>query len=184
MAAQETSNLRGPAPFQQAYLGQRRMARTQLAKIRWWRVALAWGLFTVFMVLLVYVQAQASVHPVPWRLVVLGPLLDCVSWMVLTPVVFWLAAHFDLTTPRRRLPHLLLHAGASFGLTLLQRALSRTGLALLAVPGIHLSGSALLATVNVWVPLCGLSGRRGCTGQTSTTHPLSGFLLQTGGFTR
>lgn len=72
IAAQETSNLRGPAPFQQAYLGQRRMARTQLAKIRWWRVALAWGLFTVFMVLLVYVQAQASVHPVPWRLVVLG----------------------------------------------------------------------------------------------------------------
>ena len=129
------------------------MARTQLAKIRWWRVALAWGLFTVFMVLLVYVQTQASVHPLPWRTVVLGPLLDCVSWMVLTPVVFWLAAHFDLTTPYRRLPHLLLHAGASFGLTLLQRALSRTGLALLAVPNVHLSWSALLATVNVWVPL-------------------------------
>ncbi|RYF04588.1 MAG: histidine kinase [Deltaproteobacteria bacterium] len=73
--------------------------------------------------------------------------------MVLTPVVFWLAARFDLTTPFRRLPHLLLHAGASFGLTLLQRALSRTGLALLAVPGIQLSWSALLATVNVWVPL-------------------------------
>ncbi|RZK29094.1 MAG: sensor histidine kinase [Hymenobacter sp.] len=122
-------------------------------RIPWLRVALAWGIFTVFMVLLVYVQTSANIRPLPWRAVVLAPLLDCVLWMLLTPLIFWLAAHFDLSNSRHRFLQFLVHAGASFGLTTAQRVLSAAGLYVVGVPGPALAWSAILATVNVWVPL-------------------------------
>ncbi|RZK22287.1 MAG: sensor histidine kinase [Hymenobacter sp.] len=124
-----------------------------LRRIPWLRVALAWGMFTAFMLLLVYVQASASVRPLPWRDVVLAPLLDCLLWMLFTPLIFWLAARFDLSTRRHRFAHFCVHAGASLALTITQRVLSAAGLHLLGVSGLPLVWSAILATVNVWVPL-------------------------------
>ena len=126
----------------------------QLARIKWWRLALAWALFILFMILLVYVQAMSSPQPVSWRAIVLGPLLNGVLWMLLTPLVFGLAARFDLTSGRRRLvPYGLAHALASVVLTLLFRLLSVAGQVVLAVPGVAFSWPTVLSSVNIWVPL-------------------------------
>ncbi|MBC6992215.1 sensor histidine kinase [Hymenobacter sp. BT491] len=125
----------------------------KLEKIKWGRVALAWALFTVFMVALVYAQALTSGTRVPWRTAVLGPLVYGGLWTLLTPVVFWLAARFDLTAGRRRmLPYALVHVGSSVALTAVFRTLYVALLYLLAVPGTVLSWAAILSSVNVWVP--------------------------------
>jgi two-component system LytT family sensor kinase len=90
----------------------------------------------------VYAQALSGAGPVPWRTVVLAPLLYGLIWLLLTPVVFWLAASFDLTAgPRGRLVALLVHAGASVGLTVLFRMLYLTGLVLVGAQGSYSRGS-------------------------------------------
>lgn len=125
----------------------------KLEKINWLRIALAWGLFTLFMMGVVYAQALSGAGPVHWRTAILGPLVYGLIWLLLTPVVFWLAASFDLTAgPRGRLTALLVHAGASVGLTVLFRAFYVTGLVLVGVPGVGLSWATILSSVNVWLP--------------------------------
>jgi signal transduction histidine kinase len=126
----------------------------RLERINWGRIALAWGLFALFMMGLLYGQALSRGTAVHWRQVVLSPLLHSLLWALLTPLVFWLAARFDLTTRPRRWPaYLLLHAGASLVLTLGQRATYLVLLRLLAVPGTVVSWSAMVGSLNVWVPL-------------------------------
>jgi two-component system LytT family sensor kinase len=126
----------------------------KLEKINWLRIALAWGLFSLFMMGVVYAQALSGAGPVPWRTVVLGPLVYGLIWLLFTPVVFWLAASFNLTAgPRGRLVALLVHAGASVGLTVLFRMLYVTGLVLGKAPGIVISWATILASVNVWLPV-------------------------------
>jgi two-component system LytT family sensor kinase len=101
----------------------------------------------------VYAQALSGAGPVPWRTVILGPLVYELIWLLLTPVVFWLAASFDLTAgPRGRLVALLVHACASVGLPLLFRVLYLTGLVLVGTTELVFSWTTVLASVNVWHP--------------------------------
>ena len=73
---------------------------------------------------------------------------------LLTPLVFVLATRFDLTAGRAHwLPYLLAHAGASVLLTVVYRALYLTALFLVGAPGVTVSWAAILATVNVWIPM-------------------------------
>jgi len=125
-----------------------------LHRLTWFRVALAWGVFTLFMMLLVYGQALTSGTTVHWRTAVLGPLVYGLIGTLLTPLVFELATRFNLTAGRARLlPYLLGHAVASVALTVVYRTLYLTLLYLLAVPRVHLSWAAILNSVNVWIPI-------------------------------
>lgn len=125
----------------------------KLEKINWLRIALAWGMFSVFMIVVVYVQALSGAGPVSWRTAVLGPLLYGLIWMLFTPLVFWLAARFDLTAGRRGwVSSALVHAGASMFLTVLFRVLHVTLLFLMGAPGIVLSWATILSNVNIWIP--------------------------------
>ncbi|TGD79899.1 sensor histidine kinase [Hymenobacter wooponensis] len=124
----------------------------KLEKVKWFRIALAWGLFTLFMIVVVYAQALTGAGPVHWRTAVLAPLVYGLIWTLLTPVVFWLAARFDLTAGRRRwVASLLVHAAASVLLTLLFRILHVTVLYLMAVPGTVLSWATIMSSVNIWI---------------------------------
>ena len=125
-----------------------------LRRITWFRIAQAWALFALFMVLVIYGQAVTSPVPLHWRTLLLGPLVYGVIGTLLTPVVFVLAARFDLTAGRARwLPRLLAHAVASAGLTVAYRGLYLTALAGLGAPGVRASWDAVLASVNVWIPI-------------------------------
>lgn len=89
-----------------------------LHRVTWLRIAAAWGLFTLFMLVLMYVQAITRATPWHGRTLLLAPLIYGLLGTLLTPVVFVLAQRFDLTAGRARLfPRLLLHAGASVALT-------------------------------------------------------------------
>lgn len=123
-------------------------------RITWLRIATAWGLFALFMILLVYGQAASSAAPLHWRTLLLGPLIYGLIGTLLTPVVFMLAARFDLTAGRSRwLPNLLAHAGASVVVTIVYRALFLTALYLVGASKAPLSWAAILATVNFWIPI-------------------------------
>lgn len=125
-----------------------------LHRLTWLRVALAWGVFTLLMILLVYGQALTSGTSIHWRTVLLGPLIYGLIGTLLTPLVFELATRFNLTAGRARwLPYLLVHAGASVLLTVVYRALYLSLLFLVAVPGVHVSWAAILGSVNVWIPI-------------------------------
>lgn len=63
-------------------------------------MAAAWGTFALFTILVAYGQAVTGTGPVLWRTVLLGPLLYGPIGTLLTPVVFVLAARFDLTAGR------------------------------------------------------------------------------------
>ncbi|UOQ76572.1 histidine kinase [Hymenobacter sp. 5516J-16] len=125
-----------------------------LERIKWGRIALAWLLFALFMMGLVYGQAVSRGAAVHWRTVVLVPLLHSLLWALLTPVVFALASRFDLTAGRRGwLTKFLVHIGVGIALTLGYRAAYVLLLRLLAVPGTEVSWSAIVASLNVWVPM-------------------------------
>jgi two-component system LytT family sensor kinase len=115
-------------------------------------IALAWLLFSGFMVLLVFAQNLSAGTPTHWGETLGGRLLHGLLWGLLTPVVFALATRFDLTE-RRRLPHLLVHAAASYGLTLVYR-LAYAGV--MTVFGAQPSGFSLgqvIVNANTWVPI-------------------------------
>jgi signal transduction histidine kinase len=116
-------------------------------------IALAWLLFSGFMVLLVFAQNLSAGTPTHWGETLGGRLLHGLLWGLLTPVVFALAQRFDLTEPRRRLANLLVHAAASYGLTLVYR-LAYAGLMTLfgALPGAF-SLPQVLVNANTWVPI-------------------------------
>jgi two-component system LytT family sensor kinase len=116
-------------------------------------IALAWLLFSGFMVLLVFAQNLSAGTPTHWGETLGGRLLHGLLWGLLTPVVFALATRFDLTEHRRRLANLLVHATASYGLTLLYR-LAYAGLMTLgeALPSGFSLGTALV-NANTWVPI-------------------------------
>jgi anti-sigma regulatory factor (Ser/Thr protein kinase) len=123
-------------------------------RITWLRVAWAWGIFTLFMMALAYGQALTGVLPLHWRTLLLSPLIYGLIGTLLTPVVFQLATRFSLTASRARwLPYLLVHAGASVGLTILYRGLYLGTLYLTGTPGVQVSWTAILASVNVWIPI-------------------------------
>ncbi|OUJ70474.1 sensor histidine kinase [Hymenobacter crusticola] len=123
-------------------------------RLTWFRVALAWGVFTLLMILLVYGQALTNGTPLHWRTLVLGPLIYGLIGTLLTPLVFELATRFNLTTSRARwLPYLLLHAAASVLLTIIYRTFYLSALYLVAAPGVHVSWAAIIGSVNVWVPI-------------------------------
>jgi two-component system LytT family sensor kinase len=125
-----------------------------LHRITWLRVALAWGLFTLFMVVLVYGQAITGATPWHWRTLLLGPLIYGLIGTLLTPLVFVLAARFNLTAGRAHwLPYLLVHAGSSVGLTIVYRSLYVGALYLTGAPGVQVSWTVILASVNVWIPI-------------------------------
>lgn len=116
-------------------------------------IALAWLLFSGFMVLLMFVQNLSAGTPTNWREALGGRLLHGLIWGLLTPLVFALATRFNLTDSRHRLPHLLVHAGASYGLTLVYRlgyaaVMHGTG----AAPG-SFSLATVVANANNWVPI-------------------------------
>ena len=125
-------------------------------RISWLRVALAWGVFALFMLVLVTGQALTGAEPLHWRPLVLGPLLYGLIGLLLTPLVFRLATRFNLTAPAGRarwLPYLLGHAGASVGITILYRGLYLGALHLTGTLGGPLSWQLILASVNVWIPI-------------------------------
>lgn len=125
-------------------------------RISWLRVALAWGVFALFMLVLVTGQALTGTAPLHWRPLVLGPLLYGLIGLLLTPLVFRLATRFNLTAPAGRarwLPYLLVHAGASVGITILYRSLYLGALHLTGTLGGPLSWQLVLASVNVWIPI-------------------------------
>ncbi|HET9505618.1 MAG TPA: histidine kinase [Hymenobacter sp.] len=116
-------------------------------------IALAWLLFSGFMVLLIFGQNLSAGTPTNWGEALGGRLLHGLIWGLLTPVVFALAARFDLTERRRWLPKLLVHAAASYGLTLTYRlayagAMAAAG----ALPG-GFSLASVVANANNWVPI-------------------------------
>jgi two-component system LytT family sensor kinase len=116
-------------------------------------IALAWLLFSGFMVLLVFAQNLSAGTPTHWGETLGGRLLHGLLWGLLTPVVFALATRFDLTEHRRRLANLLVHAAASYSLTLFYR-LAYAGLMALfgALPG-GFSLGTVLVNANTWVPI-------------------------------
>ena len=123
-------------------------------RLTWLRVALAWGVFTLFMLVLGYGQALTGATPLHWRTLLLGPLIYGLIGTLLTPVVFRLATRFDLTAGRAHwLPYLLVHAGASVGLTILYRSLYVGALYVCGAAGGPVSWALILATVNVWIPI-------------------------------
>jgi two-component system LytT family sensor kinase len=123
-------------------------------RITWLRVALAWGVFTLFMMVLAYGQALTGATPLHWRTLLLGPFIYGLIGTLLTPVVFRLATRFNLTAGRAHwLPYLLVHAGASVGLTILYRSLYVGALYLCGAPGVQASWAFILASVNVWIPI-------------------------------
>ena len=123
-------------------------------RISWLRVALAWGGFSLFMMLLLTGQALTGATPLPWRTLLLGPLIYGLIGLLLTPIVFRLATRFPLTAGRARwLPYLLVHAGASVGLTILYRGLYFGALFLTGTLGGPLSWRLILASVNSWISL-------------------------------
>ncbi|RAK62363.1 sensor histidine kinase [Hymenobacter edaphi] len=125
-----------------------------LERMKWGRIALAWLLFALFMMGLVYGQAVSRGAAVHWRTVVLSPLLHSLLWALLTPVVFALASRFDLTAGRRGLlVKLLVHVAAGVALTVGYRAVYVLVLRLLAVPGTEVSWAAIVSSLNVWVPM-------------------------------
>lgn len=129
----------------------------RLQRINWGRIALAWALFALFMMGLLYGQTLSRGAAVHWRQVILSPLLDSLLWALLTPVVFWLAARFDLTTARRRWPaYLLVHAGAGLALTVGQRTAYLLLIQGLAVPSPPFSWAAIVTSLNLWVLLYGI----------------------------
>jgi two-component system LytT family sensor kinase len=116
-------------------------------------IALAWLLFSGFMVLLMFAQNISAGTPTHWGETLGGRLLHGLLWGLLTPVVFALAQRFDLTERRHRLSHLLVHAAASYGLTLVYR-LAYAGL--MSVFGVLPGGFSLgtvLVNANNWVPI-------------------------------
>ena len=125
-----------------------------LRRISWYRVAAAWGVFAVFVGLVVCGQAAAEAGPVHWRTLLLGPLLYSLTGALLTPVVFVLAARFDLTKGRaRHLSCLLVHAVASVGLTVAFRALFLGALYLVGGSATPVSWPAVVSAVNFWIPI-------------------------------
>lgn len=125
-----------------------------LRRISWYRVAAAWGMFALFMGLVVCGQAAIGAGPVHWRTLLLGPLLYSLIGALLTPVVFMLAARFDLTKGRaRRLPYLLVHAAASVGLTVVFRALFLGTLYLVGGAATPVSWPTVVSAVNFWIPI-------------------------------
>jgi two-component system LytT family sensor kinase len=115
-------------------------------------IALAWLLFSGFMVLLVFAQNLSAGTPTHWGETLGGRLLHGLLWGLLTPVVFALATRFDLTEPRR-LANLLVHAAASYGLTLVYRlAYAELMMLVGALPG-GFSLGTVFANANTWVPI-------------------------------
>ena len=116
-------------------------------------IALAWLLFSGFMVLLIFVQNLSAGTPTDWREALGGRLLHGLIWGLLTPMVFALATRFDLTERRHLLLKLLVHAGASYGLTLAYRLVYAGAMAAVgALPnGFVLAG--VFANANTWVPI-------------------------------
>jgi two-component system LytT family sensor kinase len=125
-----------------------------LSRISWLHMVAAWGVFAFFMMLVVYGQAITGSGPVLWRTLLLGPLLYGLIGALLTPVVFVLAARFDLTAGRARwLPNLLVHAVASVAITVVYRALFLATLYLVGGSETPVSWATILAGVNFWIPL-------------------------------
>ena len=125
-----------------------------LNRLTWFRMAAAWGAFALFMMLVAYGQAVTGTGPVLWRTVLLGPLLYGLIGTLLTPVVFVLAARFDLTAGRARwLPYLLVHAAASVAITVAYRALFMVTLHLVGGSDTPVSWVTVLAGFNFWIPL-------------------------------
>jgi signal transduction histidine kinase len=116
-------------------------------------IALAWLLFSGFMVLLIFAQNLSAGTPTNWGETLGGRLLHGLLWGLLTPVVFALTTRFDLTEHRRLLPKLLVHAAASYGLTLVYR-LAYAGLmaAFGELPG-GFSLAEVIGNANTWVPI-------------------------------
>ncbi|MVN77591.1 hypothetical protein GO988_14750 [Hymenobacter sp. HMF4947] len=116
-------------------------------------IALAWLLFSGFMVLLMFGQNLSVGTPTHWGETLGGRLLHGLLWGLLTPLVFALATRFDLTERRHRLPHLLVHAAASYGLALVFR-LVYAGLMTVfgAQPGAF-SLPTVILNANNWVPV-------------------------------
>ena len=125
-----------------------------LHRVTWLRIAAAWGLFTLFMLVLVYAQAITGAMPWHGRTLLLAPLIYGALGTLLTPVVFVLAQRFDLTTGRAHFfPRLLLHAGASVALTVTYRAGFLTALGLVGGSWDSVSWAAIIVEVNFWVPI-------------------------------
>ena len=125
-----------------------------LPRITWFRIAAAWGLFTLFMLVLAYAQALTGVTPLVWRTLLLAPLIYGLIGTLLTPLVFRLAARFDLTAGRSRwLLYPLVHAVASVVITIAYRGLFLSMLYLVGISSAPVSWAAVLSTVNFWVPI-------------------------------
>jgi len=116
-------------------------------------IAVAWLLFSIFMVLLIFTQNLSTGAPTNWRDALGGRLLHGLIWGLLTPVVFRLAKRFDLTESRHRLWHLLVHAVASYGLTLIYRVAYAGFMHLIVEPGTGFRLATVLVNANVWVPI-------------------------------
>ncbi len=125
-----------------------------LQRTSWFRIAAAWGVFALFMVLVAYGQAVTGVAPLTWHTLLLSPLIYALIGTLLTPVVFVLATRFSLTAGRAYwLPYLLVHAGASVGLTIVYRSLYVLALYLMGTPGVAVSWTYILSSVNIWIPV-------------------------------
>jgi len=116
-------------------------------------IALAWLLFSGFMVLLIFVQNLSAGTPTDWREALGGRLLHGLIWGLLTPFVFALAARFNLTESRHRLLHLLAHAAASYVLTLIYRLAYEAVMHGSGMAAGAFSFRAVGTNANTWVPI-------------------------------
>lgn len=116
-------------------------------------IALAWLLFSGFMVLLIFVQNLSAGTHTDWGEALGGRLLHGLIWGLLTPLVFALAAHFNLTDSRHRLPHLLAHAAASYVLTLAYRLTYEAVMHGSGMAAGNFSFRTVVANANNWVPI-------------------------------
>ena len=116
-------------------------------------IALAWLLFSGFMVLLIFGQNLSAGTPTDWREALGGRLLHGLIWGLLTPGVFALAARFDLMARRHRLGHLLAHAAASYVLTLAYRLAYEAVMHGSGVAAGAFSFREVVTNANNWVPI-------------------------------
>lgn len=121
-------------------------------------IALAWLLFSAFMLLLLCMQNVLTGRPIDWSDALVGRLLYGGVWGLLTPVVFALASRFNLIARHHRLRHLFVHAVASYAFSLAYR-LAYAGLAYAGIlhpegvqPG-YFSLDQVVVNANTWVSL-------------------------------
>ncbi len=97
-------------------------ANPKATTLTWKTILAGWGVYAVYMTIASYVVRLRLGQEVSWIKVITGDLSYTVFWVVLTPLVLWLARRFPFE--RKKIwNRVLVHLGASVVLALLHKAM-------------------------------------------------------------